>query len=208
MPPSESGDTLEQIIRRSQPSSSIRSNLRSARENAFARSGSGMPSKSRNGWKVTAARPRSLIRRPTCAGVPSNDNRSFSKISTPLKRAAAIASSFSLSVPLRQTVAMAVCNGVFLCGGSLVSRITLHSIRATVHEFCPLTLAPCLHGLEVPDHTLPIRFAPGEQTERFRGLEHRHAAARHGAAAQIAGGAKELGLKRKIDDLRNPQVGP
>ena len=109
MPPSESGATLLHTMRRSQPSSAIRSNLRSARENALARCGSGMPSKSRNGWKVTASSPSSLMRRPTAAGVPSNDSRSFSKISTPLKRAAAIASSFSLSVPLRQTVAIAVC---------------------------------------------------------------------------------------------------
>src|SRR5882672_1011468 len=236
MPPRESGDTLPQIIRRSQPSSAIRSNLRSARENAFARSGSGIPSKSRNGWKVTAARPRSLILRPTCAGAPSNDNRSFSKISTPLKRAAAIASSFSLRVPLRQTVAMAVCNDVFLSGGSLVARMERSAIRdrltpdyaefiigpaggrtrwlhpgyglRTATSFAPLTLAQCLHGLEVPDHALCIRFAPGEQPERPRGLEHRHAAARHGAAAAPTGGTKELGLGRKIDDLRNPQVRP
>jgi hypothetical protein len=48
------------------------------------------------------------MRRPTCAGVPSNDRRSFSKISTPLNCAAAIASSFSFKVPLRQTVAIEV----------------------------------------------------------------------------------------------------
>jgi hypothetical protein len=46
--------------------------------------------------------------RRTSAGVPLKDKRSFSKISTPLNCAAAMASIFSLRVPLRQTVAMAV----------------------------------------------------------------------------------------------------
>ena len=52
--------------------------------------------------------PRSATIRRTSAGVPSNDRRSFSKISTPLNPAAAMASSFSVSVPLRDTVAIAV----------------------------------------------------------------------------------------------------
>jgi hypothetical protein len=47
--------------------------------------------------------------RRTSAGVPLNESRSFSKTSTALKPAAAMASSFSFKVPLRQTVAMAVC---------------------------------------------------------------------------------------------------
>ena len=87
------------------------SNLRSARENALPRCGSGMPSKSRKGWKVMISSPRSAAIRRTSAGVPLNDRRSFSKISTPLNFAAAMASSFSGSVPLRQTVAMAVLTG-------------------------------------------------------------------------------------------------
>src|SRR6185436_3736941 len=68
-----------------------------------------MPSKSRKGWNVMVRNPRPSIMRRTSAGVPLNDNRSFSNISTPLKPAAAIASSFSFRTPLRQTVAIAVC---------------------------------------------------------------------------------------------------
>ena len=64
MPPSESGETLLQTIRRSQPSSSITSNLRSARANTLDRCGSGMPSKSRNGWKVIVSRPEILDHAP------------------------------------------------------------------------------------------------------------------------------------------------
>src|SRR6478752_5967378 len=108
IPASESGETLLQIIRRSQPSCSMTSNLRSARAKALDRCGSGIPSKSRKGWKVIVPSPRSSIMRRASAGVPLNDKRSFSKISTPLNCAAAIASIFSASVPLRQTVAMAV----------------------------------------------------------------------------------------------------
>ena len=47
--------------------------------------------------------------RATSFGVPLNDNRSLSKISTPVKPAAAIASSFSASPPLSDTVAIEVC---------------------------------------------------------------------------------------------------
>ena len=68
-----------------------------------------MPSKSRNGWNVTIFRPRDAIMRATSFGVPLNDNRSLSKISTPVNPAAAIASSFSASPPLSDTVAMEVC---------------------------------------------------------------------------------------------------
>jgi hypothetical protein len=101
------------------------SNLRSARANTFDRWGSGMPSKSRNGWKVMVRRPRFSIVRRASAGVPLKDRRSFSKISTPLNCAAAMASIFSGKVPLRHTVAMAVrilvcpfpvCTGA--CAGS------------------------------------------------------------------------------------------
>ena len=109
MPPSESGETLLQIINRSQPSSPIRSNLRSARAKVRLRCGSGMPSKSRNGWKVTIFRPSSATMRATSFGVPLNDNRSLSKISTPVNPAAAVASSFSASPPLSDTVAIEVC---------------------------------------------------------------------------------------------------
>ncbi len=55
--PRLSAATLLQIIRRSQPSSSMTSNLRSARANTRARWLSGMPSKSRNGCSVTMPSP-------------------------------------------------------------------------------------------------------------------------------------------------------
>ena len=47
--------------------------------------------------------------RATSRGVPLKDRRSASKISTPLNPAAAMASSFSASPPLSDTVAMEVC---------------------------------------------------------------------------------------------------
>ncbi len=68
----------------------------------------GMPSKSRNGWQVAIARPRSSHMRFTSAGEPAKAIRSFSKISTVRKPAAAMASSFSGSTPERQTVAIDV----------------------------------------------------------------------------------------------------
>ena len=106
MPPSEAGETLLQISSRSVPSSCIRSNLRSARAKLRARCGSGMPSKSRNGWNAQIARPRSRHRLPTSRGLPSKDSRSFSKISTASNPAAAMARSFSSRAPLSETVAI------------------------------------------------------------------------------------------------------
>ena len=47
--------------------------------------------------------------RRTSRGLPANCSRSFSKISTPSKPAAAMASSFSGRVPLRETVAIERC---------------------------------------------------------------------------------------------------
>ncbi len=111
MPPTLSGETFEHTISRSQPSSAIRSNLRSARANTRSRFSPVMPSKSRNGWKVMISSPRSAQRWRTSAGVPLNDSRSFSKISTPLKPAAAIASSFSSRLPLSDTVAIDIFTG-------------------------------------------------------------------------------------------------
>ena len=84
----------------------------SARTSACARSkprlrcGSGIPSKSRNGWKATISSPSSRTIRPISAGEPSLASTSASKISTPSKPAAAIAASFSGSVPPRETVAI------------------------------------------------------------------------------------------------------
>src|SRR6478736_9732137 len=116
MPPMASGETLLHTSSRSQPSSCIRSNLRSALENTLDPAGSGMPSKSRKGWNVIVVNPRSATMPRTSAGVPLKDRRSFSKISTPLNPAAAIASSFSFSVPLSDTVAIAVCMSVHSLG--------------------------------------------------------------------------------------------
>jgi hypothetical protein len=86
--------------------------LRSARAKVRARCGSGMPSKSRNGWKVTILSPSELTSRATSRGVPLNESRSLSKISTPAKPADAVASSFSANPPLSDTVAIEVC----ICG--------------------------------------------------------------------------------------------
>ena len=92
MPPSDSGDTLLHTINRSQPSSCIRSNLRSARSNVRERAArSGMPSKSRNGWKVMTLRPKSAISLATSGGVPLYESRSLSRNSTRRNPAAAIA---------------------------------------------------------------------------------------------------------------------
>ena len=81
-------------------------NLRFARSKPRLRCGSGMPSKSRNGWKATISRPWSRTIRPISAGEPSCASTSASKISTPSKPAAAIAASFSGSVPPSETVAI------------------------------------------------------------------------------------------------------
>ncbi len=84
------------------------SNLRSARAKARSRWTPGMPSKSRNGCRVTMSRPSSAQALRTSDGVPLKVTRSFSKISTASNLAAAMASSFSSNVPLRETVAIEV----------------------------------------------------------------------------------------------------
>ena len=56
------------------------------------------------------ARPASRTIAPTSAGEWSEARKSFSKISTPSKPAAAMASSFSTRSPLSETVAMLVRN--------------------------------------------------------------------------------------------------
>src|SRR5688572_26430782 len=65
MPPRAAGDTFEQTSMRSVPSACMTSNLRSARSKARLRCGSGMPSKSRKGWKAVTSRPASRTIRPT-----------------------------------------------------------------------------------------------------------------------------------------------
>jgi hypothetical protein len=51
-------------------------------------------------------RPRPAARSRICSGERGQEIRSFSKISTPSNPAAAIAASFSVRVPLTETVAM------------------------------------------------------------------------------------------------------
>ena len=51
--------------------------------------------------------------RATSFGVPLKDSRSLSKISTPVKPAAAVASSFSARPPASDTVAIEVCIRAF-----------------------------------------------------------------------------------------------
>src|SRR5262249_41946566 len=92
------------------------------------------PSKSRNGWKVIVLSPSPSTRRRTSAGVPSNERRSLSKSSTPAKRAPAIASRFSPSVPLSETVAIAVCTLPLRSVGNLRRRAQLLRGRGAVAE--------------------------------------------------------------------------
>ena len=67
-----------------------------------------MPSKSRNGWNSVISSPASRTIRPISRGEASKVRKSFSKISTPSKPAAEIASSFSPRSPLIDTVAIEV----------------------------------------------------------------------------------------------------
>jgi len=106
MPPMEAGEMLLQINIRSVRSSCISANLRSARAKLRLRCGSGMPSKSRNGWKAQIFRLSSPQRSLTSRGEPLKERRSASKISTSSKPAAAMARSFSSSVPDSETVAI------------------------------------------------------------------------------------------------------
>ena len=187
MPPRDSGDTLEHTSRRSQPSSCIRSNLRSARANTRSRLSAGMPSKSRNGWKVTISSPRSATILRTSAGVPLKESRSFSKISTPLKPAPAMASSFSARSPLRETVAIDSFMACLLRAGRRRCRIARGERRR-----------------ERALHALDIGLQPGEQAKRLGRLMHAHAPARQRARPGRASGLDQLGLDRGVDDVGNP----
>ncbi len=72
------------------------------------RSGSGRPSKSRNGWNSRISRPASRMIRPISFGLRASAMKSCSKISMPSKPAVAMASSFSCRVPDTDTVAIDV----------------------------------------------------------------------------------------------------
>src|SRR5262249_13062625 len=104
--PSACGETLLHTSSRSVPSSPIRSNFFSARRNASLRCGSGSPSKSRNGCSAQMRSPRSPHMRATSRAEPSKQVKSFSKISTASKPAAAIVLSFSSRAPPIETVAI------------------------------------------------------------------------------------------------------
>src|SRR5580704_9282893 len=99
-------ETLEQTSKSEVPNPCISSNFRSARSRFRWNCSGGTASKSRNGWKRQISNPRSAVIFRTSRADPSKKRRSFSKISTASKRAAAMASIFSLRFPLKQTVAM------------------------------------------------------------------------------------------------------
>ena len=104
----ESGETLLQTIRRSQPSCSMTSNLRSARAKTLDRCGSGIPSKSPEGLESDRAEPE-ILDHAACLC-----RRAVERQKIVLEDLDAFElrgrDSFDLlaSVPLRQTVAMAV----------------------------------------------------------------------------------------------------
>ena len=104
-----SGEVLEQHSMSDAPMACMTSNLRSARSRLRRNCASGMPSKSRKGWYRSMVRPRSAAMRPSSVADPLKLMKSASKSSKPSKPAAAMASSFWRSVPLRETVAMERC---------------------------------------------------------------------------------------------------
>ena len=123
--------------------------------------------------------PSASARSRTSAGASGELIRSGSKISTPSKPAAAAASSFSSSVPLRQTVA-------------IERRIRRRRPRVSVGE--------------VAQHPLAVGRDAGEQLERAGGLHDGHPAAVERPAAELARALEQLGLERAVDDLGDPQL--
>ena len=162
MPPTQSGDTFEHIISRSQPSSAITSNLRSARAKTRSRLSPVMPSKSRNGWKAMISSPASSQRWRTSVGVPLNDSRSFSKISTPLNPAAAIAASFSSRLPLSETVAIDIFTGLLPKLGLQRRHIAPARFDSNTNPAWNGIPSPCPNGMPGGSrHTGPTRNAAG-----------------------------------------------
>ena len=107
MPPSEAGETLLQISSRSvcQVPASGRTCARRARNCGRAAAPACPRNRGTAGTRRSQGRgPRQIW--PTSRGLPLNDSRSFSKISTASKPAAAMARSFSSSAPLSETVAI------------------------------------------------------------------------------------------------------
>ena len=148
-----------------------------------ARETSAAPPRSRGtaGRGRSSGRARRPARAPRPGRAASRSGRSRTARRRRSRRAAA-AASFSSSVPLRHTVA-------------IERRIS------GPHRFVD-------ELGEVAQHPLAVGLDAGEQRERVRGLEDRHAAAVERAAAALAGAPEQLGLERAVDDLGDPQLGP
>src|SRR5260370_20154511 len=210
MPPSDSGATLLQIIKRSAPSSCMTSNLRSARSMARSRRPGGRPSKSRNGCRVTMSSPSAAHARRTSAGVPSKVIRSFSKISTASNLAAAMASSFSPNVPLSDTVAIEVFMACSVVGQRLLPALHPFVEEAQGREMRDLAGARAiaeLHGRG----TAAVDLGPGWQAcaigiaalgeVRPIGLQlgRERAIGRRPVARQHVERAEEVGILRAVE---------
>ena len=61
-----------------------------------------------------------------------------------------------------------------------------------------------LHRSEVLEHSLRVGRDAGEQAKRLDCLEHRHAAAIEGSAADAASSTQQFRFHRKVNDLGNP----
>ena len=69
-------------------------------------------------------------------------------------------------------------------------------------------LLTLVHVGEAAQHALGVGLDAGEEAEGVDGLEHGHAAAVEGAAADLFCGAQEFGFEREVDDFRDPMLGP
>src|SRR5262249_3476615 len=149
-----------------------RSNFFSALRNAWLRCGSGKPSKSRNGWSAHMRRPRSPHMRATSRAEPSKQVKSFSKISTASKPAAAMVLSFSSRAPPIETVA--------------IERIIMFS--DPIQQFCPGTSIMDLRELA---QFIRRRGAEAKEFQVGRNLLEQHVGADLIVAAFCPHGGKE-----------------
>jgi hypothetical protein len=74
------------------------------------------------------------------------------------------------------------------------------AIAAALNDSCLLA-----EFIEVFAHAFGIRDPAAKDLEGPRRLEHRHCVAIHSATAQSARRPEQLGLRRKIDDVCDPQ---
>ncbi len=124
--------------------------------------------------------------------MPLYDSKSLSKISTPRNPAAAIASSFSLRPPLRQTVAI----DVFM---------TLSSdFPAPDQLFRERRIARGERLGESAMQPRDVGLDAGKSPERFDRLVHAHPAAVHHPRAFRGGGLDEGRFDRRVDDVGSP----